>query len=158
MSTPDQFARKMTRVAHDVQGAEMGIVKRAALETKKAVQAQLAVAAPRGRLNVGKAGKKIGVRYTVGTDSARVFMFGPAQLIEWDTKAHRIPRATKGRGKKQTANRKAIYIPGVGFRQWANHPGTKGKHPWRKGLVAAEPRVGRASADYYFGTVKKALR
>lgn len=154
MSSPAQFATKMARVSKDVRGADRGIVNRAALATKKAVQVRLAVAAPRGRLNVGKRGQKIGVRYTLLPKSAKVFMTGPAQLIERDTKPHRIPKERKtGRAKRRYA-----VIPGVGVRAWANHPGTKGKHPWRKGLLDAQNNVQRATADHYFDTVKKALR
>jgi hypothetical protein len=32
-------------------------------------------------------------------------------------------------------------IPGVGVRRSAQHPGTKGKYPWRKGNAAAEEKV-----------------
>jgi hypothetical protein len=46
-----------------------------------------------------------------------------------------------GRGKRRRANTKPIVIPGVGVRRSAQHPGTKGKYPWRKGNEAAEPKV-----------------
>lgn len=159
MTTFAHFAVKMGRLAADVSTVTpRDIAGRAAFEVKTSVQNQLKVAAPKGRLNVGKKGQRIGVRYTLGTTSARVFMFGPAHLIESDTKAHRIPRATVGRGKRTKANRKVIVIPGVGVRQSAQHPGTRGKHPWAKGLVAGLARATRAGGDVYFDTIRKAIR
>jgi hypothetical protein len=56
-------------------------------------------------------------------------------LIESDTRPHRIPKQRR-RGKSRV-----IAIPGVGVRAYAQHPGTKGKHPWRKGTAKALPKV-----------------
>jgi len=158
MSTPAQFAHKMTKVAGNVQGVPKQILERGALILKKTVQAELAVAAPKGRMNVGKKGQRIGVRYTVGPTSARVFMFGPAHLLERDTKPHAIPRGrVTPTGRVSKRKRKLLSIPGIGVRATAHHPGTKGKHPWRKGLAIAEPLVARGSADLYFGAIRKGL-
>lgn len=126
---------------------------------KRSAQTQLAIAAPRGRLNVGKRGAKVGVRYDLRSDTeAIVRMTGPAQLIERDTKAHRIPRGTVGQGRRQRANTKRIVIPNVGVRMWAQHPGTKGKHPWEKGLQASLPDVRNAAGRYYFDTLRKGIK
>lgn len=153
MSTPIEFAAKMQRAAKELGSAPHGITERGALTLKRSVQGTLAVAAPRGRLNVGKRGARVGVRYTMYPSSAKVFMFGPAQLIERDTKPHRIPREGRRRRKPRR-----LAIPGIGIRMWAMHPGTKGKHPWERGLNIGLPQVRRAAADYYFDTVRKALR
>jgi hypothetical protein len=156
VSTPAQFAIKMHRVANDIKRAPRGITERGASTLKRSVQGTLAVAAPRGRLNVGKRGARIGVRYDLPSPSiARVFMFGPAHLIERDTKAHPIPREAKGRRRRKL---RRLAIPGIGIRMSAMHPGTKGKHPWARGLDAGLPKVRRAAGDYYFDTFKKALR
>jgi hypothetical protein len=162
MSTPTQFAAKMRRLSTDIHGADQAIVNRAAFIVKKSVQAQLAVAMPSGRLRgVGKKGARVGVRYTLYPHSAKVFMFGPAQLIERDTRPHRIPREFQGRTRRDGTRRKRtkpIAIPNVGVRQWAMHPGTKGKHPWAKGVVAARVPAQRVAAEHYFATVRRALR
>jgi hypothetical protein len=67
---------------------------------------------------------------------------GPWQLIEENTSPHIIrPKRrskSKGRGAKG-----AIGIPGIGPRAYAHHPGTKGKHPWAKGVEKAEPLVAK---------------
>lgn len=155
-STFVEFSTKMDRLGGLIPPTSKKIVDRSAFTVKKAVQAQLAVAAPRGRLNVGKRGSRIGVRYRLHENSAVVAMFGPAQLIERDTKPHRIPRATVGRRRR--ANRKPINIPGIGWRQYANHPGTKGKHPWEKGLRLARPLLPKVGGQLYVESVRKALR
>lgn len=158
-STPAQFAVKMNRAAEAVRTADRRITTQAAMIVKKSAQAQLAIAAPRGRLNVGKKGQKVGVRYDLRSDTeAVVRMTGPAHLLERDTKPHQIPREFKGRGRSRTRNIKKLSIPGVGVRMSATHPGTKGKHPWEKGVAAGLSAVERAAGKFYFDTFRKALR
>jgi hypothetical protein len=148
----------MSRAAADMRVAPVAITIGSAQIVKYSVQSQLAVAAPRGRLNVGKRGARIGVRYDLVSDTAAVVrMTGPAHLIERDTQAHRIPREARGRGRRQTRNVKHLYIPGVGVRMSAQHPGTKGKHPWAKGVTAAVPVVGKVAGRHYFDTFRKAI-
>lgn len=115
-----------------------GQVGRSALITKKSVQAFM----PARLRGAGKKGAKLTVRYNEGTfgDGAKalVYVTGPAQLIERDTKSHRIPRERGSRGRRRYA-----VIPGIGVRAYANHPGTKGKHPWQKGVDVAVPLITR---------------
>jgi hypothetical protein len=128
---------KLNALARDVADMPKGQVGRAALATKKSVQAFM----PDRLRGVGKRGAKLTVRYTEAgsgdSSSALVFVTGPAQLIENDTRAHRIPK-DRARGR-----RRVIVIPGIGVRAFANHPGTKGKHPWAKGVTAAQPLISR---------------
>ena len=158
-STPAQFAVKMHRAADGVKNASRGITLRAAQTVKKSVQDELSTAAPRGRVNVGKRGARVGVRYDLRSDDiAVVRMTGPAHLIERDTKEHRIPREFRGRGRGRARNKKRIVIPGVGVRMSAEHPGTKGKFPFAKGVEAAKPEVAKVTGRYYFDTFQKAMR
>lgn len=157
--TPAVFAKHMHAAAGDIKNIERKIALAAGLTVKTAVQRTLNSAAPRGRLNVGKRGAKIGVRFEPrGPRSVRVFMTGPVQLIESDTKAHRIPRDKVGRGRNQRANKKIVVIPGVGPKAYVNHPGTQGKHPWLKGLAVAEPALTRVAGQVYFDQFKKHLK
>ena len=150
---------KMHRTADGMRKADRRITERAAMTVKKSAQRHLAVAAPRGRLNVGKRGQRVGVRYDMKSDhQALVKMTGPAQLIERDTKAHRIPREFKGRGRSRARNMKRLVIPGIGVRMSANHPGTKGKHPWEKSLEGSLRQVRKSAGDHYFETLRKGLR
>lgn len=156
MSTPAQVASKFHRLAADIQNMDRNILNATALELKRSVQGTLAVAAPRGRLNVGKKGAKVGVRFDLpAPHKAVVRMTGPAHLLESDTQAHRIPRGTIGRGRRQRANTKKIFIPGVGVRAYANHPGTRGKHPWAKGIRLSLPKVDQVGGKVVHQTVAK---
>lgn len=87
---------------------------------------------------VGKRGARIGVKTTVtggaGTALGEATATGPMQLVERDTRAHRIPKVRGARARKRI-----IVIPGYGPKAYANHPGTKGKHPWEKGVAHAVP-------------------
>lgn len=134
--TVAQFVEKTQKMAGELQHLERNMILVAAQTVKTSVQSQMAAAGVQnGKLRgVGKRGAKIGVRYTITASKALVRATGPFQLIERDTKAHRIPRERGRRAKKRYA-----VIPGVGVRAWAQSPGTKGKHPWEKGVVAAIP-------------------
>lgn len=153
-----RFTQKMARLAAEIGDVPREVAGAAAFVVKTSVQGELRSAAPKGTLRVGKRrNTRVGARYDLGSDgrSARVFMFGPAQLLERDTSAHRIPRPMIGRGRSQRQNTKPILIPGVGVRAWAEHPGTRGKHPWAKGVANALPKVGPAAAKAYFGPARK---
>lgn len=156
--TPAQAARKFHRLAIDVQHMDQKVLVESAKTIKASVNRTLLVAAPRRRLNVGKGGAKVGVRYDLEPKKAVVRMTGPAHLLENPTKKHRIPRGTAGRGKRQRANKKVIYIPGIGVRAWAEHPGTEGKKPWARGLAHAKPRLDGIGGKVMSDTVRKVFR
>lgn len=132
--SPAELASKLRNAGGAIDGAAKDGVAKAALMVKTNVVAEMrGVTRLRG---VGKRGAKVGVRYDIkgtGNPTALIRMTGPAQLLERDTRPHEI----KPRGKK-----KAINIPGIGPRASAHHPGTKGKHPWARGLARSLPKVG----------------
>jgi len=135
--SPAELRRKFERLADDVADLDLAVVKEASQATKEAVLKR----APARLSGVGKRGAKLGVRYNVSNSTepkSLVFATGPFQLIENNTKAHRIPKERK---QRKGARRRLAVIPGVGPRAWAMHPGTKGQHPWAKGVKAAEPEV-----------------
>lgn len=119
-----------------------------------------------GRLrNVGRSGSRVGVRYTLfDGNRAIVQATGPLQIIERDTKAHTIPR-TAGTRRLRTAagrlsrkrestgsvlsGRKVLVINGTPVMGPVNHPGTRGKHPFERGVAAAES-AGFAAASIVF--------
>lgn len=138
-----QLARKFQRTIDDFDDLTLAQVK----EASQIIKTEVTRRAPKKLSGVGKRGARIGVRYNVDRfgdafeAKSLVFATGPFHLIERATEAHRIPRAEVGRGKRRRANTKPIVIPGVGVRRSAQHPGTKGKYPWRKGNAAAEEKV-----------------
>jgi hypothetical protein len=133
--------------------AEKKIAYNNARGLRKGLLGTTRVAAPALRLNVGKRGTRIGVRLDpYGTASYRVKATGPYQLIERDTDAHTEPRkrfgSETGRLNKKTGKRAVrrkrgptLLIPGIGYRQFAAHPGTTGKHPWTRGIAAYTPQL-----------------
>lgn len=138
MGHSDSWSELGSKLAHldrELESVPKAGVNAAALTVKKSV---LGIAPARLR-NVGKKGAKLGVRYDIksfpSNAVARVYATGPWSIIERNTKAHRIPR--------QRRKPRPIKIPGIGWRMYAMHPGTKGKHPWRKGVEAAQPLVKR---------------
>lgn len=160
MSDAARFAAKMKRAGQAVKVNDRAVANRAALHVKNKSNILVRAAVPSGRMrNVGRKGSRVGVRYTLHQKSATVFMFGPgAPMLERGTKPHRIPRETAGRGRSRRRNKRPINIPGVGWRAYANHPGTAGKHPFERGIQSAMPGVDSAAADEYFGAVRKALQ
>jgi hypothetical protein len=131
-----ELAGKMQRAAVGVADVPREATGRASLVAKRALEA----AAPKRLRGVGKKGAKLGVRYNVGNypsgAQSLIYATGPWQLIEADTRPHRIPRQ---RGRR----RRYVVIPGVGVRASAQHPGTKGKHPWEKTTTALRPVLPR---------------
>lgn len=149
------FLEKTAKMGAELRHLERNMVLVAAQTVKTSVQSQLAAAGvENGKLRgVGKKGAKVGVRYDILGDKALVRATGPFQLIERDTKAHRIPKVRGARARKRI-----VVIPGVGVRAWANHPGTKGKHPWAKGVAAAIPIQRKAQGIALHQSVVRAYR
>lgn len=158
-STPAQFARKMRRTATDMRTLPQRQMRVGAKVIVDSVNRQLDVAAPKRRMNVGRNGARIGVNTKrPNPESVLVKMFGPAHLIERDTKPHVIPRQTGRKAKKRRGDKQPLHIPGIGFRANAAHPGTKGKRPWERGLNRALPEVKKAASFEYALTLRKAMK
>lgn len=143
-----QLDAKLDAFARDAADLPKGQVGRSALLTKKSVQ----VFMPDRLRGVGKKGAKLTIRYNEGSyaDGAKalVYVTGPAQLIERDTAKHQIPRARGPRARSRWAVLPQAVARSSGkgeSRVFArvNHPGTKGKHPWAKGVAAALPLINR---------------
>ena len=138
-------SRSFAEFGQKVDRLQRGVSDLPSTQTKRVVQVAKAAyraSAPERLRGVGKRGAKLGVRDNTSRfpDGAKalIFAIGPWQLIEGDTKAHRIPRSRGAR-----ARRRVVVIPGVGVRAYANHPGTKGKHPWAKTTDKLKPALPR---------------
>lgn len=163
--TPEQFARQMATLGARMERNVADSVGKAAQVVKGSVEAQMrgAVGADLRMSGVGRSGARIGVRYDVkGTRSPTALLraTGPAHLVERDTDAHTIlPRSVgRAQGRSKTARLAAkqdlynalfgasvgagarpLKIGGDRFAYRVNHPGTKGKHPFEKGVDGATP-------------------
>lgn len=151
-----EFARKTEHYGTAWKRANEKAVFEAALLVKNNVQAL----APKRLSGVGKSGANIGVTFNVktfqGTPTALIRATGPFHLIERDTAPHTIPRTEGSRRTRtssgrlsvkreatgrSTSGRKALLINGDWVTGPVKHPGTKGKHPFERGVRASEPAL-----------------
>lgn len=148
-----RFVEKTAKMGAELHTLEHRMAEIAALAVKTSVLTQMqAAGVDNGKLRgVGKKGARIGVRYDIANNKALVRATGPFHLLERDTKAHRIPKVRGSRARKRV-----VVIPGVGVRAFANVKGTKGKHPWEKGVAAAIPIQEKAQGIALLGALKKA--
>lgn len=141
--------------------------------------------APSQRLrHVGKPpGAKLSVSYDIkGTrnPTALITAKGPWQLVESDNKAHPITSKFGGgsrgsRGKRVIGasvgaalggtgsaglggGRRAVLNIGGSFRRSVPHPGTKGRHPFRKGRDKVYPVIVKELGSTVTTAVRQALR
>lgn len=86
---------------------------------------------------------KLGAYYDVkGYENATALLkpkpIGLWVYLEGGAKPHAVKNRTRGRNR-----RKALALSGGGFASAVNHPGTRGKKTWSKGLKAGEPQAMR---------------
>lgn len=142
-----QLGAKFEQAAKNLTQAQNRAALAAGLTVTTSVRAQIA-AATRGSMflsGVGKNGRKVGARYdatSTGSGNVIVRALGPLHLIERDDKAHPIPKVRKRRNRPY---RHLQLADGT----WVtatpeaplHHPGTRGKHPFEKGVDTALPAV-----------------
>jgi hypothetical protein len=113
----------------------------------------------------GGGGQRVDVKVSVAGSGrraeARVLPVGPVSLVEGPTRRHRIPRAYSSNytmGRRRKADRRAfIWIPGIGFRSNAQHPGTKGKRPVRRAMQTSADEAGRAGLAVFAAAARDHL-
>jgi len=155
VTTFPEFAAKMGRLPDELAQASRVGVGRAALHVTTDVRAEIrAVTGGDMRLSgVGLRGARVGARYSVkGTQNptALIRATGPIQLIERDTQPHGIrPRRRRV---------KALKFADGGFYAHSWHPGTRGKHPFQKGVAKAAPDTGRIFQTEIDNAMKKVMR
>jgi hypothetical protein len=141
--TVGQFAKEARGFSQTLEKVERESVRASALLVTTAVRRNIvAVSGGDFRLSgMGRRGARVGARFdekvTGGKASALVRATGPLQIVEGDTKPHSIgPKKRGPRGR-----RRALRIPGIGFRNVVKHPGTRGKHPFERGVNESLPKV-----------------
>jgi hypothetical protein len=148
-----QIGRKMDRAATELRRSQRTAVVGGLTELKRGVERRLP--ASKRLRGVGKRGARIGVRYDLqGENAGTLKATGPMQLIERDTKAHVVaPKKRRARG-----GRAAVRLADGQFRGAVQHPGTKGQHPFEKGIDASKDRALKAMANPISDAVKRGLR
>lgn len=158
MTTIPAFSAKMLRAPGLLKASEREMVAAAALAVTTATRASVSSATHgTNRLSgVGRKGVKVGVGFDVKgvqNPTAIVQARGPLHLIERDTKAHPIaPR--RRRGKRALGNEGRGFGPVAS----AQHPGTKGKHPFEEGVNAGIAPAMRAADAVLGKTMFKVVR
>ena len=133
------------------KGDNLRVVQKAAAKAKQIHMVELGKATSTFRLkNVGKNGARLGIMYrskrkgyamAEGLVSATGRAF---PIIENDTVPHVI----------YSKESRVLTIPGRGFFHSVNHPGTKGKKPWKKGYTKARPHIKKVMRRETFTIVK----
>jgi hypothetical protein len=133
------IAKQVTRA---VKGADAAAVKEATAVIGAAAKRSVATVVTSGRLRgVGTDGAAVGVRVLYSarpSPRGAIAAKGPLHLIEFDNRPHRI---VPKRGSALSFGGRAVAS--------VAHPGTKGKHPFGKGIaegVAVGKRAGAAAA------------
>lgn len=135
--SPAQFAKECQQFGNAAHTANRDGVMRAALLVTNAVAANMGGRSVVMR-GVGRNGAKVSVGFDLkGTTNptALVRMRGPAHLLERSTKPHQIG------GKRRRGKGGRIKFPDGSVRNTVQHPGTKGKFVWARGVDTAKPLV-----------------
>lgn len=147
-----ELALKLQKTSRSLGKANRKAVSAAALAYKEAVLASGA-ADTGGDLRMSHWGwspvkgdyraPKLGAGYDVkGYEHATALLkprpIGLWVYLEAGAKPHAIKNRTRGRNR-----RKALALQGGGFATAVNHPGTRGKKTWTRGLKVGEPQAMR---------------
>lgn len=147
----DNLLRDIGKFEVNVERMAFDCVNEAALVIKTTVLA----GSPSRLSGVGKKGAKLNVRYDIKgakNPTALVRATGPWPLIERDTKPHDIPKARGKRGQVRPLLIGDQWVEGP-----VHHPGTKGQHPFAKGVEKSLPLVHKIFEKQFSSTVRKSF-
>ena len=152
------LAVSLGRLPDAVQRGELAGVRRAALHVTRTIREEIRlVAGADMRLSgVGIRGARVGAGYDVKgrvNPTAIISARGPLHLGDRDTSAHEIrPRSRYRRGKK------ALRLPGGLIRASAQHPGTRGRHPFARGVARTANAVVGIYEEQIWRQIRGAFR
>jgi hypothetical protein len=146
----------------ELQQAQVKGVQKAALFTTRSIRDQIrsATGGDMRMSGVGKRGTKLNAYYDVKgrvNPTALIKARGPLQLLERDTSPHEI-RPRKRRKAKGQSGRKALRLSDGNFRGTVRHPGTRGKHPWAKGVAKSRGKTEQIFEDEIHKAIVRAVR
>lgn len=163
-----EFAVDAFNMAASLPDATAKATASAALEVTNTIRAEIRTDSG-GDMVLSGMGAKVGARYSVrggSSPTALISATGPMQILESDTQSHSILSGGVGRakGRSRAARRQAkqelynalfggqfsgarpLSTP-YGPRYSVNHPGTKGKKTWSRGVEKAAPHVPKVYQD-----------
>lgn len=121
--------------ASEIAGLERKLLGAArGLESSRAAALRLAAEAARGAL-----GAAPGAPHQVAGKSVAPYLKaeGPNFRTGWKSPAHLVNNATQPHHIEQRDFVGPLSLPGIGFRMYAEHPGTHGKHFFEAGEAPA---------------------
>lgn len=153
------MGRKLERASAELARAQRTAVERAALAMTTDIRQVIERDSGDSRLSgVGKKGAKVGAGFDVkGTRNpvAIIRARGPLHLLANRTKPHTIePKARRRRG----GNRVGLGMPDGQVRASVQHPGTRGKDTWRRGVAVGLPKAVRILRSSTVDAVRRGLR
>lgn len=122
------------RGAAAASGGDLILSGAARARTSKKTRAGLVGSKGRGRLNTS-----YNVRQGPEGATSLVRAVGPWQLVENDTQPHDIRPGQTRSGRNRSGGAKALTIDGELYAYANQTGGSKGRHPWAKGVAEAEP-------------------
>lgn len=149
--TVAQFAERCLKAGAVMKVAEREMVRAAALTVTTAERSAISDATHGSMFlsGVGKKGAKVGASFLMlpsAQPTAVVRATGQLHLLERPTKAHTI-----------VPKRRRALATHVGVFARVQSPGTKGKHPWEKGLAVGLPLAEAAAVAGARQSVVKAV-
>lgn len=140
------LANKAEKLATGFEALPTTVVRAMAAVVKRSVDEQIGKDAPRRRVAGGRVGVTV-VATKIGHDgTALVKATGPLHLLANPTAEH-----------QERARRKRALRTPYGPRYSVEHPGTKGKDTWHKGVDKARPLVSEAADAAVARAIGKAL-
>ncbi len=173
----EKFEKNMNALAAAMERTPRDVVAASARAYTTGIRSSINSVTNGGRLRgVGKKGARVGVKYTLfegASPTAIVQATGPLQLIERDTKPHLIPRVTGSRrlrtasgrlSKKRESTGRNVngttvlffnnrYVTGP-----IGHPGTRGKHPFEKGVNRVEVTAVAAAVTAFTNEIRSVFK
>ena len=151
--TTTDFAARIMQIGMAAQKSQKDAVFRASMLVKQEIEKELTRAIGGDHVMSNLRNKSGFKRFSVGFNikgttnpTSLIRARGPWGLVENGAKPHSIPKrgqlARRSRlGRGGFSDRKAMPINGNFRYVVRNHPGTRGKQPFRKGLDRATPRA-----------------
>lgn len=150
---------------------DMGFTYRDAIKTEIDAATNGGILRGVGAYNGGsRTGARVGVqKINLAPSEVLLQATGPLHLIENDTSAHTIPQTTRTRrlrttsgklSRKRVSTGKAVSgvqplkINGTWVMGPVHHPGTRGKHPFEKGIIAGSAAVTTQAFETFYAGVR----
>lgn len=155
MPTVADFGNKLLRTSQALKAAAPRAVNAGAAVVKASVDAEISAVTTGSYLRgVGRSGATVGTKILPARSTVRpvagIVGTGPLWLIERDVKPHKMPAPG--------SRRKRPYRTPEGPRRSISHPGSRGKHPFERGVTRSRAAAALAMRRVIDDTIRRNLR